>query len=176
MASATVTIAFLDGTDGTWPAEKTIGQLRRRANIGSQKLCCDGQLLSDNALISSLPEHRRLTAWPSRYSSARSIEPSAAGALTSHASITGRQLWRLTQTAAKAVLPALRAVGIGVWLKLIIWLGLFWAVCRVDLGGPFLVVSALYLVWHAGFSENSGSSGVSAYTVFNEGMQALPGQ
>ena len=60
--------------------------------------------------------------------------------------------------------------------KVAAWtLGFYFAHWKVDLGGPYLVVSACWLVWSVGFSDRTEGE-VSAYTVFNEGLQALPGQ
>lgn len=69
----------------------------------------------------------------------------------------------------------MRAVPLGTWLRTAIWLSLFYGACRVELGGPFLVASLLWLTWLVGFSDGGGD-GVSAYTVFNRDFAALPGQ
>ena len=180
MGSVELSVALLDGSEVTLKVgtDKTVGFFRRRATQNTQQklvLCCNGTVLNDDSmLVGALPSHQ-LTGWYPRFSASRSDEPTAAAAFSVRAAMTRRQLWRTAQGAARLLLPALRTVQLMVWLQLALWLGLFWGASRVELGGPFLVASALALVWKIGFSDGA-SDGVSAYTVFNEGMRALPGQ
>ena len=49
------------------------------------------------------------------------------------------------------------------------------AASRIGLLGPFLILLSTYLVYVYGFSERDREQ-ESAYTVFNHGHRALPGQ
>ena len=182
-----VTILLTDGTELArlrLSPEKTIGLIRRRAAPNSSSklvLCCDGTLLSDSVLVRELRSLTRfardneicLTAWYPRYSQEKSSATAAsrAGALL----LDRRQLWRYARVAARFLAAVLRMIPLGTWVRLLVWLALFCAVCHVELGGPFLVASAMWFVWHVGFSDGN-INGVSAYTVFNRDMAALPGQ
>jgi hypothetical protein len=166
----------------------TISHCRRRLQALAQQgpepvLCCEGAVLADGVLVDSLPAHRRLASWLPRYTRhrseaqvrERSLAARAAAFDRRAAAATVRRAAVLAANVARTTLKAARNVDVGVWLRLAVWLPLFWAVCRVDLGGPFLIVSAVALLWRVGFSERPGDA-ESAYTVFNRDFRALPGQ
>ena len=174
----TVTMTEVDGTKTELRVlpDRTIGFVRRRAQLtGAPRLnlCCEGALLADETLVRSLPAHRELTAWYPRYSRAQggvSAQKSAARAV-----LDREQVRRTVSLLVATVRAVLRAIPIGEWLRFGIWSAVFYAALRTGVGGPFLIVSALWLVWRVGFSDGS-TDGTSAYTVFNRDFVALPGQ
>ena len=174
----TVTMTELDGTKTELRVlpDRTIGFVRRRAQLtGAPRLnlCCEGAVLVDEMLVRSLPAHRELTAWYPRYSRAQGDvrgHKSAARAV-----LDREQAWRAASLLVATVRAVLRAVAIGEWLRFGMWSVVFFAAWRSDVGGPFLILSALVLVWRVGFSDRS-TEAASAYTVFNQDFRALPGQ
>ena len=86
------------------------------------------------------------------------------------------QIRRAASLLVATVRAVLCAIPIGEWLRFGIWSAVFYAALRTGVGGPFLIVSALWLVWRVGFSDGSTDGTSSAYTVFNRDFVALPGQ
>ena len=193
----TLTLTTLDGnsTPIRCKPTETIGHVRRRlqptATSSSSSssssaprinLSCDGVLLADDALVATLTTNH-LTGWTPRYTSHRSddqrrglAQRTMQAALDREQLVAlARKLWSAAVRYARAAAEVARTVSPSLWLKLGAWLALFYLVCRADLGGPFLVVSALVFVWRVGFSDRSAQE-ESAYTVFNHGFRALPGQ
>lgn len=73
-----------------------------------------------------------------------------------------------------AAVPVFKAVPIGTWVRLVVWLSLSIGASYGELLGPWLIATATYLVYQYGFDERAAGQ-ESAYTVFN-GLRALPGQ
>ena len=184
-----VTISTFDGelTRLRVRPSETMGHVRRRLQTpGGPRLnlCCEGAVLADEAVVASLPSHRQLSGWHPRHTRHRSEQQqhshraarAVGAALDRRAVLAAARRWALRGgAAARLAAAAAHSLGLAAWLRLGLWLALFWASGRVELGGPFLIASAAVLVWHIGFSER-GAEAESAYTVFNRGFRALPGQ
>jgi hypothetical protein len=178
-----IAVEGLDGTSHTFSLTErdTVGTLKRRVGLligidaHSVELCCDGAHLTSAATIASLPGDA-LTMWTERYSRHRSDaarrqvdlarRQRALDVETMRAHLSASARW-LTSIAMRLSLWA--------WLALAMWLAAFIATRRIGLEGPFLVASATWLVYRFGFSDRKAEE-ESAYTVFNHGHRALPGQ
>ena len=86
-----------------------------------------------------------------------------------------RDVPRLIIAAIPVVRDAANQVPLGSWLRLALWLMLSITASYAELLGPWLIATATYLVWRFGFSDREEGE-ESAYTVFNRGLRALPGQ
>jgi hypothetical protein len=86
-----------------------------------------------------------------------------------------RDVPRLIIAAIPVVRDAANQVPLGSWLRLALWLMLSITASYAELLGPWLIATATYLVWRFGFSDREAGE-ESAYTVFNRGLRALPGQ
>ena len=69
---------------------------------------------------------------------------------------------------------ALRQVSLRTWVKLTVWFVLMLVCRRYRLGQPFVITTLIVLMLTNLGERKPGEA--SAYTVFNEGMRALPGQ
>ena len=147
------------------------------------KLCCAGKvLLDDDQRIGSLPS-TRLTAWGPRFTKLRSDKAFEAAEVRREVAeeqrrARARPWWQRWWTAARLHWPAVRAalqtVSLRTWLKLAVWFVLM-LVCRhYRLGHPFIITSLIVLLLNNLGDKKAGD--VSAYTVFNADMRALPGQ
>ena len=147
------------------------------------KLCCAGKvLLDDDQRIGSLPS-TRLTAWGPRFTKLRSDKAFEAAEVQREVAeeqrrARARPWWQRWWTAARLHWPAVRAalqtVSLRTLLKLAVWFVLM-LVCRhYRLGHPFIITSLIVLLLNNLGDKKAGD--VSAYTVFNADMRALPGQ
>jgi hypothetical protein len=147
------------------------------------KLCCAGKvLLDDEQRIGSLPS-TRLTAWGPRFTKLRSDKAFEAAevqreVVEEQRRALARPWWQRWRTAARLHWPAVRAalqtVRLRTWLKFAVWF-LLMLVCRhYRLGHPFVITSLIVLLLSNLGDKKAGD--VSAYTVFNTDMAALPGQ
>ena len=147
------------------------------------KLCCAGKvLLDDDQRIGSLPS-TRLTAWGPRFTKLRSDKAFEAAEVQREVAeeqrrARARPWWQRWWTAARLHWPVVRAalqtVSLRTWLKLAVWFVLM-LVCRhYRLGHPFIITSLIVLLLNNLGDKKAGD--VSAYTVFNADMRALPGQ
>jgi len=59
------------------------------------------------------------------------------------------------------------------WIKLCVWAILWWLTIRIEFGTVFLICSAFYAIFASLGERREGE--LSAYSVFNKGMVALPG-
>ena len=147
------------------------------------KLCCAGKVLLDgDQRIGSLP-CTRLVAWGPRFTKCRSDKAFEAAeaqrqVVEEQRRVLARPWWQRWQAAARLHWPTVRAahrtVSLRTWLKLAVWFVLM-LVCRhYRLGHPFVITSLIVLLLSNLGEKKAGD--VSAYTVFNTGMEALPGQ
>ena len=83
-----------------------------------------------------------------------------------------RDVPRLIVAAIPVVRDAAKQVPLGTWA---LWLMLSITASYAELLGPWLISTATYLVWRYGFSDREAGE-ESAYTIFNRGLRALPGQ
>ena len=147
------------------------------------KLCCAGKvLLDDKQQIGSLPS-TRLTAWGPRFTKLRSdlafeAAESQRQMVEEKRRALARPWWQRWRAAVHLHWPAVRAalqtVSLRAWLKFAVWFVLM-LVCRhYRLGQPFVITTLIVLMLSNLGEKKAGD--VSAYTVFNTDMEALPGQ
>ena len=67
----------------------------------------------------------------------------------------------------------MRQVSLRTWVKLAVWFALMLVCRRYRLGQPFVITTLIVLMLTNLGERKAGEA--SAYTVFNAGMQALPG-
>eukprot|EP00322_Chrysochromulina_rotalis_P011993 CAMPEP_0115890674 /NCGR_PEP_ID=MMETSP0287-20121206/33471_1 /TAXON_ID=412157 /ORGANISM="Chrysochromulina rotalis, Strain UIO044" /LENGTH=230 /DNA_ID=CAMNT_0003347449 /DNA_START=8 /DNA_END=701 /DNA_ORIENTATION=+ len=184
---------------------ETVGMLQQRLEtvIGLHRptLCCEGVLLSNHTTaIANRRESRRLTVWgavrdaqlslsgrimrtqraspcfASQRHARLQLEKDQLEERTRHPKVLSlSDLPRLLVRATPVVVAAGRTIPASAWISLAVWLAASIAASRVELLGPWLVMSATYLVYRFGFDEREAGT-ESAYTVFNNNMRALPGQ
>ena len=164
-----------------------VGELRRKilqqqlgGSSGLQqmelRLCCDGVVLSDDSLLVSALNSSRLTAWCPRHTRHRSDQTEGVARAKALAAQLGREeMLRKIQQCAKLCVGMVRQHATYERVAKLVAFLLLTKLLPVDLIGPFWAVCACWLLWSMGFRERSDGE-QSAYTVFNEGMQALPGQ
>lgn len=192
MASSTTTLEVqLNGEahsvalDGGASVEGLKRRLSTLSGIPSAKLqlVCAGEVLQDDEQRVCDLRSTSLFAWTARYSKVRS---DAAHAVAHEerrkdeerreelARPLWRRLWAGARLHAPTVVAALRTVGPRTWLKFSIWFVLM-LVCRhYRLGQPFVITTLIVLMLSNLGERKPGEA--SAYTVFNDDMQALPGQ
>eukprot|EP00322_Chrysochromulina_rotalis_P016621 CAMPEP_0115866610 /NCGR_PEP_ID=MMETSP0287-20121206/20338_1 /TAXON_ID=412157 /ORGANISM="Chrysochromulina rotalis, Strain UIO044" /LENGTH=204 /DNA_ID=CAMNT_0003321183 /DNA_START=8 /DNA_END=622 /DNA_ORIENTATION=- len=176
-----LSIVLFDGSEHLVHARpiETVGMLQQRLEtvIGLHRptLCCEGVLLSNHTTaIANLPS-RRLTVWGARHARLQ-LEKDQLEERTRHPKVLSlSDLPRLLVRATPVVVAAGRTIPASAWISLAVWLAASIAASRVELLGPWLVMSATYLVYRFGFDEREAGT-ESAYTVFNNNMRALPGQ
>lgn len=185
-----VTVAFLDGREFAFAprSSDTVAALKRRfastalgesAAAATVRLCLNGELLADGAALSAvLPAGgATLTAWTMRYSRHRSDEARALTEARQKRREHSGALYALRRdgpAVGAALLAAARAVSVRWWAVALVWL-LAALLLRAAEMLPLLgFVTAIALIWHNLGERQAGTT--SAYTVFNEGMRALPGQ
>ena len=176
-----MSVELLDGTTDNYslrPQEAVVSELRSRvgSRVGvpasSVKLACDGFLLSDDR--ASLSNVSNATAWVARSARVRSEHAQQSMPRKVDVVASARAWYPWLASTARAIAAAARRAPPMAWLRLTTWAILFFGAKYVGLTGPFLLVSAVHLVYLFGFSERAPGE-ESAYTVFNN-MRALPGQ
>lgn len=192
MASSTTTVdVHLNGEthsialDGGASVEGLKRRLSTLSGIptGTLQLVCAGEVLQDDEQRVCDLQRTSLIAWTARYSKVRSDDAHAAAEATrrkdqERRAELARPLWRRLLASARqhapTVVAALRTVGPRTWLKLAVWFALM-LVCRhYRLGQPFVITTLIVLMLSNLGERKPGEA--SAYTVFNDGMEALPGQ
>jgi len=139
------------------------------------KLCYGGCVLSDERTICSIPG-TDITAWTSRQ------RPQTNAELERHEEVLHRERanaiqlqptrgWRL---GAFFVWETLSLVSITTWAKIALWLGMLVGARHLQFGVPFLITSAVVLMFQNLGTRRLGEA--SAYTVFNDDFKPLPGQ
>lgn len=171
--------------DGSTSVDSLKRRLSTLSGIPSARLqlVCAGEVLHDDEQCVRDLRRTSLFAWTPRYSKVRSDNAQAATELARRkdqerraelARPLWRRLWASARLHAPAVVAALRSVGPRTWLKLSIWFVLM-LLCRYyRLGQPFVITTLIVLMLSNLGERKPGEA--SAYTVFNDGMQALPGQ
>lgn len=147
--------------------------------LSSLVLCSAGKLLHDDGV--RLP-NARLTAWASRFTKVRSDTASEVAEaqrriIESKRKERGRpwlRFWRAARLHGPGVKAALQKVSLRTWFKLSLWLVLMLTCRHYRLGQPFVITTLIVLMLSNLGERKLGEA--SAYTVFNEDMQPLPGQ
>ena len=161
-----------------------VGELRRKIlqQLGGGsgqmelRLCCDGVVLSDDSMLISALNSGRLTAWCPRHTRHRSDEQEGVARARAIAARLGREeTLRKIQQYASLCIGMVRQHATYLRVAKLVGFLLLTKLLPIDLIGPFWAVCACWLIWSVGFSERADDE-QSAYTVFNQGMQALPGQ
>jgi hypothetical protein len=188
-----VTCSLLNGRELTFTPgpDTTVAALKRQVAataFGTQsvaaniRLCLDGTLLDDRSKLgAALPQQHgadiALTVWTSRWSRSRSEEAHALAATRQrHAAaraVTSSVL-RTVRGAVPVASAMLRAVPPRWWAILAVWHLLGYIARWLEMLPLFGFVTAIALIYTNLGERKPGE--VSAYTVFNEGMRALPGQ
>lgn len=174
-----IEVRLFDGTSHSFDVragERVLslrGRAAARTGIGANvlSLCCCGAVLSDDALLSSLPSST-VTAWAPRYSEGRAparAQPRA-GAERRASAQTLRSMLQLLREHGPGVV---RSVPRGVWLRGAVWFALMLAARSWHFGMPFIIASLCWLMLTNLGTRRAGDA--SAYTIFNHGV-ALPGQ
>ncbi len=181
-----VTVVLLDGREFSLASE-TPAALKRKlcaaATLGVEpgelRLAHDGALLADHDrdVLASLPPDARLVCWSPRYTRRRSdeaLELASARRRRAAAADPDGALRRLGRHAALARDAALR-IPLRWWAVAAAWAGVGAAAVRAEMLPLFLFVSGLVAIFGFGLGERRLGE-ESAYTVFNDGYRALPGQ
>ena len=177
--------AHVLSVDDTEPVDAVRHRLSALTDIprSSLRLCCAGEVLQNgDERICSL-RSTTLTAWTQRYSRHRSDSAFAAAEAQRRQEALRREelarpLWQRAWDGARrnwpAVRESLRQVSLRTWVKLAVWFALMLVCRRYRLGQPFVITTLIVLMLTSLGERKAGEA--SAYTVFNAGMQALPGQ
>ena len=145
-------------------------------------LCCKGEVLSNRQCVGGLPS-TMLVAWTPRFTKHRSDAASDMAAAERHLEAQRRQererpVWQRVASTARlhgpALMAALRTVSLRTWVKAVVWFVLMLMCRHYRLGQPFVITTLIVLMLSNLGERKPGE--LSAYTVFNEGQEALPGQ
>lgn len=182
-------VIYCDGTTLSLELDDhaTVGSLRRRlavAPAARPSLCCAGASLSDSQRLRDLPS-MRVHAWLPRFTRHRSDDEHALAlarrrAAEERASVPGRcrtaaiSGWRLLAVASPIVLRTLRRTQARTYAYAVAYLAVAYFARRTGLESLFFFGTALLCIYHGLGERKPGEA--SAYTVFNEGFRALPGQ
>uniref|UniRef100_A0A7S0LJ73 Ubiquitin-like domain-containing protein n=1 Tax=Coccolithus braarudii TaxID=221442 RepID=A0A7S0LJ73_9EUKA len=187
----TICVSFLDGEQYSIALRRSerIEKLRRavaRALMlrpNNLKLHCGGHILSDERTIGSLPG-TVIMAWTRRYTAHRSEEKLIEAEEQREHSKRQRERKDSWEVLVHDMLECMRAMIVALWktcspatmrgwLKTIVWIVLLVSARYVQFGMPFLIASAMVLMFQNLGTRRAGEA--SAYTVFNN-FRALPGQ